>query len=67
MFLKNLAIAKVLTKILKFHQIGRTAVGHSIHKTVTNKYLAGTGLITPIELEDVTAVYHLYVVRIMLI
>lgn len=29
-----------------------------------NKYLAGTDLITPVELSDVTAVYHLYVVRV---
>ncbi len=29
-----------------------------------NKYLADTGLITPVELEDVTAVYHLYIVRV---
>jgi dTDP-4-amino-4,6-dideoxygalactose transaminase len=29
-----------------------------------NKYLAGTGLVTPAEIPDVTAVYHLYVVRV---
>ncbi|RPH48549.1 MAG: DegT/DnrJ/EryC1/StrS family aminotransferase [Desulfobacteraceae bacterium] len=29
-----------------------------------NKYLAGTGLITPVEIADVKAVYHLYVVRV---
>jgi dTDP-4-amino-4,6-dideoxygalactose transaminase len=29
-----------------------------------NKYLAGTSLITPVEIADVTAVYHLYVVRV---
>ncbi|MBU0543814.1 MAG: DegT/DnrJ/EryC1/StrS family aminotransferase [Proteobacteria bacterium] len=29
-----------------------------------NKYLASTGLVTPVEIADVTAVYHLYVVRI---
>lgn len=29
-----------------------------------NKYLADTGLITPVEIENVTAVYHLYVVRV---
>jgi dTDP-4-amino-4,6-dideoxygalactose transaminase len=29
-----------------------------------NKYLADTGLITPFEIDDVTAVYHLYVVRV---
>jgi dTDP-4-amino-4,6-dideoxygalactose transaminase len=29
-----------------------------------NKYLADTDLITPVELENVTAVYHLYVVRV---
>jgi len=29
-----------------------------------NKYLAGTGLVTPVEIADVTAVYHLYVVRV---
>ena len=29
-----------------------------------NKYLADTGLITPVEIADVTAVYHLYVVRV---
>lgn len=29
-----------------------------------NKYLADTGLITPVEIENVIAVYHLYVVRI---
>jgi len=29
-----------------------------------NKYLADTNLITPVEIEDVTAVYHLYVVRV---
>ena len=28
-----------------------------------NQYLAGTGLITPVEIENVIAVYHLYVVR----
>jgi dTDP-4-amino-4,6-dideoxygalactose transaminase len=29
-----------------------------------NKYLTGTGLITPVEIENVIAVYHLYVVRV---
>ena len=29
-----------------------------------NKYLKGSGLITPVEIDDVTAVYHLYVVRV---
>jgi dTDP-4-amino-4,6-dideoxygalactose transaminase len=29
-----------------------------------NKYLKDTGLITPIEINDITAVYHLYVVRV---
>ncbi|MGA2332393.1 MAG: DegT/DnrJ/EryC1/StrS family aminotransferase [Syntrophales bacterium] len=29
-----------------------------------NKYLAATGLITPVEIDNVTAVYHLYVVRV---
>jgi dTDP-4-amino-4,6-dideoxygalactose transaminase len=29
-----------------------------------NKYLADSGLITPVEIDDVTAVYHLYVVRV---
>jgi dTDP-4-amino-4,6-dideoxygalactose transaminase len=29
-----------------------------------NKYLADTGLITPVEIADVTAVYHLYIVRV---
>jgi dTDP-4-amino-4,6-dideoxygalactose transaminase len=29
-----------------------------------NQYLKGTGLVIPVELEDVTAVYHLYVVRV---
>lgn len=30
---------------------------------IYNKYLAGSNLITPVEISDVTAVYHLYVVR----
>jgi dTDP-4-amino-4,6-dideoxygalactose transaminase len=29
-----------------------------------NKYLKDSGLITPVEIDDVTAVYHLYVVRV---
>lgn len=29
-----------------------------------NQYLAGTGLVTPVEIAAVTAVYHLYVVRV---
>ena len=29
-----------------------------------NKYLKGSGLIIPVEIDDVTAVYHLYVVRV---
>jgi dTDP-4-amino-4,6-dideoxygalactose transaminase len=29
-----------------------------------NKYLADTNLVTPVELDNVTAVYHLYVVRV---
>ena len=29
-----------------------------------NKYLADTDMVTPVELENVTAVYHLYVVRV---
>jgi dTDP-4-amino-4,6-dideoxygalactose transaminase len=29
-----------------------------------NKYLADSGLITPVEIDDVTAVYHLYVVLV---
>jgi len=29
-----------------------------------NEYLKGTGLVTPVELADVKAVYHLYVVRV---
>jgi len=29
-----------------------------------NRYLADSGLITPVEIDDVTAVYHLYVVRV---
>lgn len=29
-----------------------------------NQYLKGTGLITPVEIDDVKAVYHLYVVRL---
>jgi len=29
-----------------------------------NKYLTGTGLITPVEIKNVIAVYHLYVVRV---
>ncbi len=29
-----------------------------------NKHLAGTDLIAPVEIDDVTAVYHLYVVRV---
>jgi len=29
-----------------------------------NKYLKNSGLITPVEIDDVTAVYHLYVVRV---
>lgn len=29
-----------------------------------NRYLANTGLVTPSEIDDVTAVYHLYVVRV---
>jgi dTDP-4-amino-4,6-dideoxygalactose transaminase len=29
-----------------------------------NKYLAGTDLVTPVEIPDVTAVYHLYIVRV---
>jgi dTDP-4-amino-4,6-dideoxygalactose transaminase len=29
-----------------------------------NKYLKNSGLITPVEINDVTAVYHLYVVRV---
>jgi dTDP-4-amino-4,6-dideoxygalactose transaminase len=29
-----------------------------------NKYLTGTGLTTPVEIENVIAVYHLYVVRV---
>ncbi len=29
-----------------------------------NKYLADTGVVTPVEMDDVMAVYHLYVVRV---
>ena len=29
-----------------------------------NRYLAGTGVITPVEIDNVRAVYHLYVVRV---
>ncbi|PJB35242.1 MAG: erythromycin biosynthesis sensory transduction protein eryC1, partial [Deltaproteobacteria bacterium CG_4_9_14_3_um_filter_51_14] len=38
--------------------------GRRRNAALYNDYLAGSGVVTPVEIPDVTAVYHLYVVRV---
>jgi dTDP-4-amino-4,6-dideoxygalactose transaminase len=56
--LQSAILSVKLNYLAKWNEMRRT------NAYCYNKYLADTDLVTPVELENVAAVYHLYVVRV---